>query len=136
MGQIFTAAMQFQQQRTAADIAESEGKVAAQQEEVAAVQREADRKSRLATAMASQTASAGARGVAAFEGSPLSVLQEDIRREGVATERDVMQTRLAAMTARQRGKIQSSLIKSQATIGLLQDLDRAAASASPGGGAK
>ena len=126
---------QFQQQRTAADIAEAEGKVAAQQEEVAAVQREADRKSRLATAMASQTASAGARGVAAFEGSPLSVLQEDIRREDVATERDVMQTRLAAMTARQRGKIQSSLIKSQATIGLLQDLDRAAASASPGGGA-
>lgn len=124
---------QFQQQRTAADIAEAEGKVAAQQEEVAAVQREADRKSRLATAMASQTASAGARGVAAFEGSPLSVLQEDIRREGVATERDVMQTRLAAMTARQRGKVQSSLMKSQAQIGLMSDIQRAVQSG--GGGA-
>ena len=57
----------------------AQAKVAAKQEEVAAIGREADRKGRLATAMASQTAAAGASGIAAFEGSPLTILNEDIR---------------------------------------------------------
>ncbi len=80
---------QFAQSRNAATAARQEGEFAAKQENLAAVQREADRKERLARAMASQTASAGSRGVAVFEGSPLSVLQEDVRREEEATERDI-----------------------------------------------
>jgi hypothetical protein len=133
MGQLLTAGLQFQQRTTAAKAAEGEAKVAAQQEELGAIQREADRKGRLASALASQTASAGARGVAAFEGSPLSVLEEDIRREGVATERDIFQTRLAVLTGRARGKIARKQLTSQARVGLLSDVQEAAKSG--GGGA-
>lgn len=133
MSQLFTAGLQFQQRKTAAKAAEGEAKVAAQQEELGAIQRETDRKSRLATALASQTASAGARGVAAFEGSPLAVLEEDIRREEVATERDIFQTRLAALTTRARGKIARKQLTAQARIGLLSDIQEAAKSAAAGG---
>lgn len=113
--------LQFGQQRAAASAAEAEGKFAAKQEKLAATQRETDRKERLATAMASQTASAGARGVLAFEGSPLTILQEDIRKEEVATERDIFGSKLAAAQARLQGSNRAKALKSGATIGLLKD---------------
>lgn len=116
---VLALGMQYQQTRNAAAAAKQEGEFAAKQENLAAVQREADRKERLANAMASQTASAGSRGVAVFEGSPLSVLQEDIRREEVATERDVFGAKLAASTAKIRASNQSSALRAQANIGLL-----------------
>ena len=114
-----TSLLQFGEGRTAANQAQAEGKIAAQQEELGATQREADRKERLADALASQTASAGARGVVAFEGSPLTILQEDIRKEEVATQRDVFQSRLAGMTAKQRAKNKAGGIRTGANIGLL-----------------
>ena len=114
-----STASQFAQSRNAATAARQEGEFAAKQENLAAVQREADRKERLARAMASQTASAGSRGVAVFEGSPLSVLQEDVRREEEATERDVFGAKLAASTAKIRASNQSKALKTQANIGLL-----------------
>lgn len=117
-----TAALQFGQQRGAADLSKLEGNIAAQQEELAATQREADRKERLATAMASQAASAGARGVFAFEGSPLTVLQEDVRREEQATSTDQFNARLQAMTKRARGRNQAGTIKAGANIGLATSL--------------
>ena len=135
MGQLFTAGLQFQQRRTAAGIAEGEGKIAAKAEELGAVQREADRKAKLASALASQTASTGARGIAAFEGSPLSILEEDIRREGVATQRDVFETRLGALTSRARGKITGKQLRTQANIGLLTDIQSAAKTAGTAGAA-
>lgn len=124
-----TSLVQFEQRRSAAKIQEGEAEVSAKSEEVAAIQREADRKGRLASAMASQTASAGARGISVFEGSPLAILEEDIRREEVATQRDIFQSRLGALTTRARGKIRSSQIKTGAAIGLLSDFRQAAASA-------
>ena len=57
-----STASQYAQSRNAATAARQEGEFAAKQENLAAVQREADRKERLARAMASQTASAGSRG--------------------------------------------------------------------------
>ena len=117
-----TALMQFGAQRTAASQAEAEGKIAAQQEELAATQREADRKERLASAMASQIAGSGAKGVLAFEGSPLTILQEDVKREEVATQRDVFQSKLAGMTARQRAKNKAKGLRTGAGIGLITDL--------------
>lgn len=129
---VLTLGMQYQQTRNAATAAKQEGEFAAKQENLAAVQREADRKERLANAMASQTASAGSRGVAVFEGSPLSVLQEDIRREEVATERDVFGAKLAASTAKIRASNLSKALKTQANIGLLTGIsDMAKTSASP-----
>jgi len=96
--------IQASQQRSAGKIAEMEGKVQARQIETAAAAREADRKADLARAAASQSAAAGAGGIS-FEGSPLSVLQEDIRREGEATERDQLSSSLEAMSAKSRGKV-------------------------------
>ncbi len=129
---------QFKQKRAEGKIARGEAEVAAKQEELAAVQREGDRKNRLAEALASQNASAGARGVAAFEGSPLTILQEDIRKEQKATERDVFQTKLSAMTTRARGRLAERQAKTEANIGLLRAIEgkaTAAASGGAGGGA-
>lgn len=109
-------AVQISQQRAQADIAVGESKIQAEQEELGAIQREADRKERLAIALASQNASAGARGVAAFEGSPLTVLKEDVRREEQATERDIFSSQLASLTARSRGKIKSKSLRSQSLL--------------------
>lgn len=86
-------------------------------EEAAGVSREADRKARLSEALASQNAAAGAAGIAAFEGSPLTILKEDIKREQKATQRDIFQTQLAAKTLRARGKIAERQAR---TAGMLQ----------------
>jgi hypothetical protein len=125
--------LSFGQQRAAGDIARGESKVAAQQEELGAVQRESDRKGRLAEAMASQNAAAGASGVAAFEGSPLTVLQEDIKTEERATQRDKFQTKLGAATTRARGKIAQTQAKTGASIGLLRSVEKRASKAATDG---
>ncbi len=121
-----SAVGQYSQQRNAAAAASNEAEFAAKQEKLAATQREADRKDRLAQAIASQTASAGARGVLAYEGSPLTILQEDIRREEVATERDVFGSKLAASTALIRGRNRSSSLRTGANIGLIGDVRKVA----------
>lgn len=125
--------VQFQQTKAAGKIAQGEAEVAAKQEELAAVQREGDRKNRLAEALASQNASAGARGVAAFEGSPLTILQEDIRREEKATERDIFQTKLKTMTIRARGALARKQAKTAASIGLLRSVEEKATKAAAAG---
>lgn len=130
-----TSLFQFGARRSAGKLAEGEAKIAAQQEELGAIQREADRKGRLATALASQTASAGARGIAQFEGSPLSVLEEDIRREEEATQRDIFQTKLAVLTGKARGKIARKQAQFGATVGLISDVGKLATLA-PGGAGK
>lgn len=123
----------FSQQRSAGKIAEGEAKVAAKQEELAAIQREGDRKEKLAQALASQNASAGARGVAAFEGSPLTILQEDIRREEQATKRDVMQSQIRQQTLKARGRVAKKQAQAGATVGLLRSIESKAAKAATGG---
>lgn len=125
---------QFQLQRTAAEGAAGEGRLAAQAEEVAATSREADRKSRLATALASQIAESGAKGISAFEGSPLTILEEDIKAESKATQRDIFESRLTALTSKAKGRIRERQIKTGANIGLLSDITQAATSAAGAGG--
>lgn len=112
----------FGMQRAQGDIARGEAEVAAQAEEAAGVSRESDRKARLAEALAAQNAAAGAGGIAAFEGSPLSVMKEDVRRESVATERDAFQTKLNAMTLRAKGKIAQRQARTGANIGLISEV--------------
>jgi len=123
----------FGMSRAQGDIARGEAEVAAKAEEAAGVARESDRKGRLAEALASQNASAGAGGIAAFEGSPLSVMNEDIRRESVATERDEFQTKLRSMTLRAGGKIAQRQAKTGANIGLITNIQDAATKAVAGG---
>ena len=117
---IASSLLSAQSTLSAGKIAAKEGKLQARQTELGAISREADRKSALADMLASQNASAGARGIAAFEGSPLTILQADIEREEQATQRDKFSTELEAFTQRSRGKQAKSASKSQMAIGLLQ----------------
>jgi len=99
-GTLFSVGGQIRAGKTA--VRESE--LSAQIEETAAAQRETDRKENLATALATANAQAGAAGIAAFEGSPLTILQQSIENEQTATERDLFNTRISALTTRARGQ--------------------------------
>lgn len=106
-------------QISAGKSAVKEAEVSAQIQEVAATQREADRKDALARALATANAQAGASGIL-FEGSPLTVLQESIRSEETATERDLFNTRISALTTRARGQT----ARGQARLGAATSLLR------------
>lgn len=107
-------------QRRAGKQSVREAELSAQTEELAATQREGDRKERLARAMATANAQAGAAGIAAFEGSPLTILQESIRNEETATERDQFNARISALTTRARGQTARSTARIGAATTLLQ----------------
>jgi len=107
-------------QRSAGKTAAKEAELSAQVGEVAATQREVDRKERLAKAMATANAQAGAAGIAAFEGSPLTILQESIKTEETATERDLFNTRISALTTRARGQTAKRAGRFGAGVSLLQ----------------
>jgi hypothetical protein len=97
---LLAAGSQIQAGKAAANEAE----LSAQTAELAATQREGDRKERLASAMATANAQAGAAGIRAFEGSPLTILQQSIENEQTATERDAFNTRISSLTTRARGQ--------------------------------
>jgi hypothetical protein len=105
-------------QVSAGKAAAKESEITAQTQELAATQREVDRKERLAKAMATANAQAGASGIAAFEGSPLTILQQSVEAEQTATERDQFNTRIAALTTRARG----GTAQAQANVGAFTSL--------------
>ena len=104
------------QQSASGKLSQIESETMARQTELAATARESDRKSRLAKALASQNAMAGAKGIAAFEGSPLTILEADIKAEEVATERDIFQSELEAMTQRSKGNIARKSAQAQSLL--------------------
>ena len=122
-------------QLAAGEITKEESKVSAKQEELAATSREVDRKERLIQALASSAASAGARGIAAYEGSPLAILEADIDREAEATSRDAFQSTLAQKTIRSRGKIAQKQAKLGAATSLISGGAQAAYYMPTGGAA-
>jgi len=126
---VATTALDASQARAAGQIKQGESEVQAKAEELAAVQREGDRKARLAEALASQNALAGSGGIAAFEGSPLTILKGDIEKEKVATERDQFQSRLGVMTTLARGDIAKKQASTDANIGLIRTATKAATAA-------
>jgi hypothetical protein len=111
---LLSAGSQLSAGRTAA----KEAELSAQTAELGATQREVDRKERLAQAMATANAQAGAAGIAAFEGSPLTILQQSIENEQTATERDQFNTRVSTLMTRARGKT----AKRQAQVGAFTSL--------------
>jgi hypothetical protein len=115
-GTLLSAGSQVKAGKDAARDAE----LSAQTEELAATQREGDRKERLAKAMATANAQAGASGIAAFEGSPLTILQESIKNEQTSTERDQFNSRISALTTRARGQGTKSASQVGAASTLLQ----------------
>ncbi len=126
---VATLAMTVEQGKSARREAETQ----ALAEEAAGVSREADRKERLAMALASQNAAAGSAGVAAFEGSPLTILKEDIKREQKATGRDIFQTQLAAKTLRARGKIAEKQAKLRGFLQFASSTEQRAQKSAMGG---
>ena len=114
------------ERQSIAKIERGQTEVAAKQEELAVTAREADRKDRLANALASQNARAGAAGVAAFEGSPLTILQDQIEREKVATERDVFGAELAALGLRATGRVREKQARVRSLISTAQFVSDAA----------
>ena len=119
---LLSANSQLSAGRTAA----RESELTAQTQELGATQREGDRKERLARAMATANAQAGASGIAAFEGSPLTILQQSIENEETATERDSFNARISALTTRARGRSARSTSQLGATTTLLQSGSTAA----------
>jgi hypothetical protein len=118
----YVAAGQYGATKSAGEIQALEGETAAQMEELGATQREGDRKGRLAEALASQVAGAGAAGISAFEGSPLTILNADIEAEHRATERGKFQSGLQAQAFRTRGKMAKKTANQQAKLGLLSSI--------------
>ena len=123
-----TAYTQGKLEKSAGRQAAREAEIVAKQEELGAIQREADRKARLSEALATQNANIGASGIAAFEGSPLTVLEESIKAEETATERDLYMTRLSAMSTRAKGQMEKQASKLRARMTLTSGLGQAAVS--------
>lgn len=98
----------------------------AKQVEVGVIQREADRKDRLAAQLASQNALAGAAGIAAFEGSPLTVLEDSLKRERTATQRDIFSSELTALGLRLGARSRRRTQRLTAGLGLVQSLTQVA----------
>lgn len=135
--EMLPAILSAKQQKTAGEIQRLESQTQAKQIETQAAAKEADRKEQLARAAAAQAARAGGAGIT-FEGSPLTVLQEDIRREEEAGQREGFSSQLAAFSERERGSIARSMANRAANISLLQttmDKVTSAAKAGAGGGA-
>jgi len=117
-----TAVTQGKLERAAGRGAAREAEIVAKQEELGAIQREADRKERLVEALATQTANVGASGISMFEGSPLTVIQESLKAEATATERDEFMTRLSAMSTRAKGRMAKSAADIRSDISLMSSL--------------
>ena len=128
---VASSLLSAKQKKDAGDIAKLEAETGARSEELSAIQREGDRKSRLSQALATQTATAGAAGISAFEGSPLAVLEESIRSEETATQRDVFQTRLSALTTRTRGAVAKKQAGASAATGLIGSLGQTFSQVAP-----
>ena len=104
---------------TASKIAKQQGKLETRQIRLNALSREADRKDALAKAMASANARSGTKGIAAFEGSPLAILNNMERQEADTSQRDQYMTDLAATTAKYKGKQSALGYQSQASTALM-----------------
>jgi len=114
------AVMSAAQKNEDAKFEQGQAEIAAQQQDLQVTQREADRKDRLATAMASQNAMAGASGISAFEGSPLTVLEDSMTRERTATQRDKFTTGMSSLAIRQTARARRLSQQRNAALTLTQ----------------
>ena len=121
----------FATKRSQAKIERGQAEVAAKQQELQVLQREADRKDRLAASISSQNALAGAKGISAFEGSPLTILNDSMTREATATGRDQFSTSLNVLAMRGSARNRQVFSNIGANLSLLQS---ASSLASSGGG--
>jgi hypothetical protein len=118
----YSSAGQYSATKAGGEIQKVESETQAEAEELAATQQEADRKARLAEALASQVSGSGASGIQAFSGSPLTILQADIESEQKATRRGRFQSELRAEGFRMRGRTAQKMANQQAKMGLLSSI--------------
>ena len=121
-GTLLSAGAQMSAGRQAVKEAETSAQIA----ETAATQRERDRKERLAKALATANAQAGASGIMAFEGSPLTILQQSIENEQTATERDIFNTRISNLSTRARGRSAQGQAQIRAATSLISGATKTA----------
>ena len=126
----------YKQQSSAAKLASTEGKLAAEMEGVAALQRETDRKLELVKAISSQRASASGRGIEVNTGSPLAVINNTIEDADKDIDRDRFNSKIAAQSALYRGAARSGQLKGQAQLSLLKGVVDSIQGASSGGKVK
>lgn len=107
------------QASSAAKTERQQGKLQAEMEDVAAAQRETDRKMDLARSISSIRAGAAASGITG-EGSPLTLIGEAAKAEERDTQRDVFMTKMRKSSALIRSRMRSGQIMGQATMSLLQ----------------
>lgn len=115
-----------------ANMAERQAKLQGAMEDVAALQRETDRKAELVRSISSQRAQTGASGIE-LSGSPLTVIEESIRQERIDTSRDKFNTAVAKQSALFRGATQARGLRVRAGLSLLRTAEKAVASAPVGG---
>ncbi len=123
---LISSAASLAAKESQSSIERGQAEVAAETEELRLKQREGDRKDRLASAMASQNAMAGAKGIAAFEGSPLTILQDSLERESVAAQRDEFSTNLSNLALRSGARIRQKMSNINARLGFFQSVAGAA----------
>lgn len=79
-------------------------KMETKEDEIATLSREADRKYELNKVLASQIAAGGAGGYLPTSGSPLAILQEDMRLEAKDTQRDLYEYNIRKRVRRMQGR--------------------------------
>lgn len=122
----------YSQASSAAKFERQQGKLQAEMEDVAAAQRETDRKMDLARSIGSIRAGAGASGITG-EGSPLTLIQESIKAEQRDTARDEFMTKMRKSSALMQSRMRAGQIMGQAQLSILQNTQQAAMSAPTGG---
>lgn len=132
MSDVMMSAYGYYQAEQSAGLEKQQGKIQAEMENVAALQRETDRKMELARSIGSIRAGAGAAGITG-EGSPLTLIQENIKAEKRDTERDAFMTRVRSQSALMRSRMRAGAIKTEAAFRLIE-AGKDAAQAGFGGG--
>ena len=122
----------YSQASSAAKFERQQGKLQAEMEDVAAAQRETDRKMDLARSIGSIRAGAGASGITS-EGSPLTLIQETIKAEERDTARDVFMTKMRKSSALIQSRMRSGQIIGGAQLSILRNAQQSAESAGSGG---
>lgn len=102
-----------------ASAVEKEGELQAKMEDVAALQRETDRKAELTKAISSQRARASGAGIT-MEGSPMTVIEESIRQKGIDSQRDKFNTAVSKQSAIYRATAKAGSIRRGAGLSLLK----------------
>lgn len=101
-----------------AQMLERQGDLQARMEDVAALQRETDRKAELTRAISTQRASASAAGIT-LSGSPLSVIREQINQEQRDTSRDRFNTSVNKLSSIYAARINASGMRTRGATSLL-----------------